>query len=60
MIYLQAAMQTLTSMGPQYIINICNWLKSALCDAPFRVYLDIELEKHSIERNLSREKNEKI
>lgn len=56
MIYLQAVVQTLTSMGPQYIVNTCNWLKCALYDAPFRLYLDIELEIQSILRLSEAEK----
>lgn len=58
MIYLQALTQTLTSMGPQYITNIYTWVKCAVWDAPFRVYLDIELEKISIERHLSHAEKE--
>jgi hypothetical protein len=42
-------------MGPQYLINIYKWVKCAIWDAPFRVYLDVELEKNMIERNLSRD-----
>lgn len=59
MIYLQAVAQTLTSMGPQYIVNTYNWVKRALYDAPFRFYLDIELEKQLILR-LSGEENKEI
>ena len=58
MIYLQAAAQTLTSMGPHYIKNIYTWVKCAVLDAPFRVYLDVELEKISIERDLSHAEKE--
>jgi len=58
MIYLQAVAQTLTSVGPQYIKNIYTWVKCAVWDAPFRVYLDVELEKISIERGLSRKEKE--
>lgn len=50
MIYLQAAVQTLTSVGPQYMVNVYNWIKMAIWDAPYRVWLDFELEKISIKR----------
>jgi hypothetical protein len=50
MIYLQAFIQTLTSMGPHYITNTYKWLKMAVWDAPYRVWLDVELEKISIDR----------
>jgi hypothetical protein len=51
--YPQAIYQTMKSMGPQYVVNIYNWVKSAVYDAPLRLYLDIELEKLLIERHLS-------
>lgn len=35
---------TARDMGPQYISNTLEWIKTALWDAPFRVFLDIELE----------------
>lgn len=50
MIYIQAVYQTFATMGPQYLLNTYNWLKSALWDAPQRFMLDVELEKLSIER----------
>jgi hypothetical protein len=50
MIYLQAFIQTLTSMGPHYITNTYKWVKMAVWDAPHRVWLDVELEKISIDR----------
>ena len=53
--YLQAIFQTMRDMGPQYLTNIYKWVKCAIWDAPFRVYLDVELEKNMIERNLSRD-----
>jgi hypothetical protein len=53
MIYLQAIPQAIISMGPTYIHNTYQWLKMALWDAPYRIWLDVELEKISIERNLS-------
>ena len=51
--YPQAIYQSMTTMGPTYLINIYKWFKMALWDAPYRIWLDIELEKLSIERNLS-------
>jgi len=56
--YLQAIFQTMRDMGPQYLINIYKWVKCAVWDAPFRVYLDVELEKNMIERNLSRDEDD--
>ena len=50
MIYLQAFIQTMTSMGPHYIANTYKWVKMAVWDAPYRVWLDVELEKLSIDR----------
>jgi hypothetical protein len=51
--YPQAIYQSMTTMGPTYLINIYKWFKMALWDAPYRIWLDIELEKLAIERNLS-------
>jgi hypothetical protein len=53
--YPQAIYQSMTTMGPTYLINIYKWFKMALWDAPYRIWLDIELEKLTIERNLSAE-----
>jgi len=53
--YPQAIYQSMTTMGPTYLINIYKWFKMALWDAPYRIWLDIELEKLAIERNLSAE-----
>jgi hypothetical protein len=50
MIYIQAVYQTFASMGPHYLLNTYNWIKTALWDAPYRFLLDVELEKLSIER----------
>jgi len=50
MIYLQAFIQNLTSMGSHYIANTYKWVKMAVWDAPYRVWLDVELEKISIDR----------
>lgn len=51
--YAQAIISTFRSQGSQYAINICRWIKSALYDAPYRLWLDIELERILIERHLS-------
>lgn len=53
--YPQAIYQSMTTMGPTYLINIYKWFKMALWDAPYRIWLDIELEKLAIERRLSAE-----
>jgi hypothetical protein len=53
--YPQAIYQSMTTMGPTYLVNIYKWFKMALWDAPYRIWLDIELEKLAIERNLSAE-----
>jgi len=52
MIYAQAIPQAIISMGPSYLINIYKWVKMAVWDAPYRVWLDIELEKLAIERSM--------
>ena len=39
----QAIANTTVDMGPHYLTNICKWLKSAVWDAPYRVYLDVQL-----------------
>jgi hypothetical protein len=57
--YPQAICRTITTMGPTYLLNIYAWFKMALWDAPYRVWLDVELEKLTIERNLSNIKDEK-
>lgn len=41
---------TARDMGPQYISNVLRWVKSALWNAPFRVFLDIELELLRLQR----------
>ena len=51
--YPQAIYQTFKTMGPHYAVSIYNWFKMAVWDAPYRLYLDIELEKLKIERDLS-------
>ena len=52
MIYAQAIPQAIISMGPSYLINIYKWVKMAMWDAPYRVWLDIELEQLAIERSM--------
>lgn len=49
--YIQAICNTFVSMGPQYLTSIFRWVKAAIYDAPLRLFLDIELELQSIERN---------
>ena len=49
----QAIANTTVDMGPHYLTNIYTWVKSAIWDAPYRVYLDVQLEKQRLERNLS-------
>ena len=56
--YIQAIYQTMKSTGPQYVVNIFNWVKCAVYDAPLRLYLDVELEKIAIERHLSLDEEE--
>lgn len=53
MSYLRAIPQTFIYMGPHYVVNIYKWVKMAVWDAPYRVWLDIELEKISIDREIS-------
>lgn len=38
------------SMGPEYTTNVLKWVKSALWDAPYRVWLDVELQKIALDR----------
>jgi hypothetical protein len=51
--YAYAIYRTVLNMGPHYVTNVYTWLKTALWDAPYRVYLDVELEKVSIEREIN-------
>ena len=37
-------------MGPEYTVNVLKWVKSATWDAPYRVWLDIELQKIAYDR----------
>ena len=52
--YPQAIINTFRSTGYEYATNIYKWFKMALWDATHRLYLDIELEKMKLERDLSR------
>ena len=38
-------------MGPEYTTNVLKWVKSAVWDAPYRVWLDIELQKIAYDRD---------
>lgn len=49
-----AIYNTFDSMGVYYAENIFKWFKTALWDAPLRLYLDIQLEQIKLERNLSK------
>jgi hypothetical protein len=52
--YAKAIYRTIMSMTPYYIENLCLWVKTAVWDAPCRIYLDIDLEKQKIERENQR------
>ena len=54
MSYIKAVYRTVLTMTPFYIENFCLWVKTAVWDAPRRIYLDVDLEKQKIERDLSR------
>ena len=49
---LLAIFNTAREMGPQYIVNFADWIKTAVWNAPFRVFLDIELELLRLNRRL--------
>lgn len=51
--YAHALYRTVVSMGSHYIKNVYIWLKMAVYDAPYRVYLDLELENIALEREFS-------
>jgi len=46
MSYIKAVYRTVLTMTPFYIENFCLWVKTAVWDAPRRIYLDIDLERH--------------
>ena len=52
--YAKAIYRTIVTMTPFYVENFCLWVKSAVWDAPYRIYLDIDLEKQKIERENER------
>ena len=52
--YAKAIYRTIMSMTPFYIENLCVWVKTAVWDAPRRIYLDIDLERHRIEMEQGR------
>lgn len=52
--YANAIYRTAMTMSSFYVENFCLWVKTALWDAPRRIYLDIDLEKQKIERENDR------
>ena len=52
--YIKAIYRTIFTMTPFYLENLCLWVKSAVWDAPRRIYLDVDLEKHKIEMEQTR------
>ena len=48
--WIHAVCRTMISMGPEYTTNVLKWVKSAVWDAPYRVWLDIELQKIAYDR----------
>jgi hypothetical protein len=54
---LQAITNITAEMGPNYLQSIYKWLKSAIWDAPYRIYLDVQLENQRLERYLSSKEN---
>lgn len=48
--WIHAVCRTMISMGPEYTTNVLKWVKSAIWDAPHRVWLDIELQKIAYDR----------
>ena len=52
--YIKAIYRTVFTMTPFYLENLCLWVKSAIWDAPRRIYLDVDLEKHKIEMEQTR------
>jgi len=49
---LLAIFNTVREMGPHYIVNFADWIKTAVWNAPFRVFLDVELELLRLNRRL--------
>ena len=50
--YTKAIYRTIISMTPFYLENLGHWVKMALWDAPRRIYLDVELQKQVIEKEI--------
>tara|TARA_Y100000389_G_scaffold200468_1_gene241009 strand:+ start:415 stop:642 length:228 start_codon:yes stop_codon:yes gene_type:complete len=48
--WIHAICRTMISMSPEYTTNVLKWIKSAVWDAPYRVWLDIELQKIAYDR----------
>ena len=40
----RAIFNTLRDTGPQYLVNTYKWIKMAVWDAPYRIFLDVDLE----------------
>lgn len=50
--YAKAIYRTIISMTPFYLENVLRWVKMAVWDAPVRFYLDVDLEKTVIEKEI--------
>ena len=53
--YAKAIYRTMMTMSSFYVENFCLWVKTAVWDAPRRIYLDIDLEYQNLSRASSRE-----
>jgi hypothetical protein len=53
--YAKAIYRTIMTMSSFYVENFCLWVKTAVWDAPRRIYLDIDLEYQNLSRVSSRE-----
>ena len=53
--YIKAIYRTIVTMSSFYIENFCLWVKTAVWDAPRRIYLDIDLEYHNLSKSESKE-----
>uniref|UniRef100_A0A6C0CPB6 Uncharacterized protein n=1 Tax=viral metagenome TaxID=1070528 RepID=A0A6C0CPB6_9ZZZZ len=40
----RAIFNTLRDTGPQYLVNTYKWIKMAVWDAPYTIFLDVDLE----------------
>jgi len=54
--YAKAIYRTIITMSSFYVENFCVWVKTAIWDAPRRIYLDIDLEYQNLSRIESKEK----